>query len=331
MVKAKQRTKQLWLNQWPLVLGYGLALALLGGLLKLYGLPTVLFWDGLRYTWLLLVLAVLSRRQLQKHRLQRLDTALKTGQALPEDRLELVQRQYAQAFNQLQAQNLTYQRQAQQQVNAHQDYVMLWSHEIKTPLTALNLLAENDPTIDSAAVQQQVLLIQNQLDLLLNYERLANFNHDLAFKWVDLRGLVTPIIQQYAVFFVDKQLKPVLVLPKLQVLTDAKWLRFMIQQVVFNAVKYAKAGGAITLKWQADQLLIQDQGIGIAASDLPRVFEPGFTGSNGRQQQAATGMGLYMVQQVSQQLGLTLTITSKVGQGTQVAITFTKDQVRLES
>ncbi|MCH4171763.1 MAG: sensor histidine kinase [Lactobacillus sp.] len=327
----KQRTRQLWLNQWPLVLGYGLTLGLLGGLLKLYGLPTVLFWDSLRYTWLLLVLAVLSRRQLQKHRLQRLDTALKTGQALPEDRLELVQRQYAQAFNQLQAQNLTYQRQAQQQVNAHQDYVMLWSHEIKTPLTALNLLAENDPTIDSAAVQQQVLLIQNQLDLLLNYERLANFNHDLAFKWVDLRGLVTPIIQQYAVFFVDKQLKPVLVLPKLQVLTDAKWLRFMIQQVAFNAVKYAKAGGAITLKWQADQLLIQDQGIGIAASDLPRVFEPGFTGSNGRQQQAATGMGLYMVQQVSQQLGLTLTITSKVGQGTQVAITFAKDQVRLES
>ncbi|GAF40402.1 ATPase histidine kinase DNA gyrase B HSP90 domain protein [Agrilactobacillus composti DSM 18527 = JCM 14202] len=327
----KQRTWSLWLNQWPMVVGYGLALALLGGLLKLYALPTVLFWDSLRYTWLLLGLAIFGRHQVQKQQLKRLDIALKTGQVLPEDSLELVLRQYTQVFNQLQAKRLTYQRQAQQQVNAHQDYVMLWSHEIKTPLTALNLLAENDPTIDSSAVQQQVVLIQNQLDLLLNYERLANFNHDLAFKWIDLTNLVTPIIQEYAVFFVDKRLKPVLALPKLQVLTDAKWLRFMIQQVVFNAVKYANPGGTITLKWQADQLLIQDQGIGIAASDLPRVFEPGFTGSNGRQHQAATGMGLYMAQQVSHQLGLGLTITSQVGQGTQVAITFTKDQVRLGS
>ncbi|WP_279384132.1 ATP-binding protein [Lentilactobacillus kisonensis] len=114
-------------------------------------------------------------------------------------------------------------------------------------------------------------------------------------------------------------------------LTDKKWLGFILRQVIFNALKYSNPNSTIDITWRQNQLTIADHGVGISASDLPRVFEPGFTGENGRQQQAATGMGLYMAHQVATLLGETLAIVSTENSGTAVTLTFQKEHLRLNN
>jgi signal transduction histidine kinase len=159
------------------------------------------------------------------------------------------------------------------------------------------------------------------VDMALGYVRLDSDSSDFLLRRCDLDTILRPAVRKFAPQFIRRHLtlryEPV----GKTVLTDEKWLGFVIEQVLSNAVKYTPEGGTVTVSCtDAPALLISDTGIGVEPEDLPRVFEQGFTGYNGRADKKATGLGLYLCRRVCRKLGHTITMDSRVGEGTTVTI-----------
>ncbi|KRL01115.1 ATPase histidine kinase DNA gyrase B HSP90 domain protein [Liquorilactobacillus capillatus DSM 19910] len=289
----------------------------------------MLIADLIRFTLIPFILFLIYRVYHKQKLLANLKKACTQGQVLTiNDPHGLIEKAFSNAFNQVQQQRLQVENGVQEQFKQHRDYLIMWSHEVKTPLTALSLLAENENEVASIDVQQQVALAYHQLDLILTYERLADFNHDLVFEWCTVDELLNVIIKKYAVFFIKKQITPQLDITNDAILTDTKWIAVILEQLLMNALKYSKTQTTITIKWRDNKIIISDTGIGIDTSDLPRVFEPGFTGENGRQHGSATGMGLYISRRISNLLGLKLVLKSQLKQGTSAILQFPREKVR---
>ncbi|MGX7195515.1 ATP-binding protein [Enterococcus olivae] len=216
----------------------------------------------------------------------------------------------------------------QQQIHFNKEEILedfgLWLHQIKTPIAGLDLLVQS-PEPDPVKMKSELFKINEYLQMMLNYLR-QNLDHeDLVIEKVSLESVVKVVLRKYAIFFSQKNLRLVLKSLNVQVYTDRKWLTFILEQLIFNAVKYT-SDGEIALFWEPDQLVIADTGIGIRPEDLPRVFEKGYTGYNGREQQRASGLGLYLCQMVASKIGIQMRIGSILGKGTRVYLTFPKEQ-----
>ena len=175
----------------------------------------------------------------------------------------------------------------------------------------------------------ELLKIEQYVNMALQYVRLDSIHHDLSFQKVSLDHLVSQEIKKQSLFFFQKNLKVDYQIKDLQILTDEKWSGFVIEQVLSNALKYTKEG-SITFYNEGEKLYIQDSGIGIKESDLPRVFEKGFTGFQGRNDKKTSGLGLYLCKNIFNQLGHLISIESKVGQGTTVCLDFSKKEIFIE-
>ena len=209
----------------------------------------------------------------------------------------------------------------QQKYNNTIDYYTKWVHQIKTPIAGLKLIIQNDYPDKKMLVE--LLKIEQYVNMALQYVRLDSIHHDLSFQKVSLDHLVSQEIKKQSLFFFQKNLKVDYQIKDLQILTDEKWSGFVIEQVLSNALKYTKEG-SITFYNEGEKLYIQDSGIGIKESDLPRVFEKGFTGFQGRNDKKASGLGLYLCKNIFNQLDHLISIESKVGQGTTVCLDFSK-------
>ncbi|MSE07808.1 sensor histidine kinase [Lactobacillus salivarius] len=304
------------LDKWPLLLSYCVSILALILLIYLKSLSFELILDYIRLTWLFifggLIISTLSEARklimLKKDKLPRGNSFLELGY---EDYIDKQKIKLNEIEHRLQS---NYENRA--------DYLKVWSHEIKTPLAALSLLSQTKEQIPANEVRHQVDIASYQLNLLLNYERMADFNHDLEFRQVDLLELIQDVIQKNMNFFINKNISFQIDVEPVKVITDAKWLAFIIEQLLINAAKYSSINKIIKINYLEGQLEIIDQGIGISASDLPRIFEPGFTGKNGRKYGAATGMGLYIVKRMSHKLNLSLEVSSVLQQGTTVKLKF---------
>jgi signal transduction histidine kinase len=211
---------------------------------------------------------------------------------------------------------------ARAQVQDLQDFYAMWSHEIKVPLSVLNLMAQTDQ-LEQKAVQDELLKIDQNMDMMLSYVRLNQTGTDLVLEPVNLKAIVTETIKKYRRFFITKGLSVSLDDLAGTHISDEKWLSFVLDQVIFNAVKYTPAGG-LTISFGNGRLTIADTGMGIDPQDLPRIFERGYTGYNGRMDKKASGLGLYLVKQTLDKLGNSIQIDSELGVGTTVAIDFTQ-------
>ncbi|HEM3541369.1 sensor histidine kinase [Streptococcus suis] len=209
------------------------------------------------------------------------------------------------------------QRQEQTELD---DYYTLWAHQMKTPIAASQLLVKE---VDSSPVRHQLeselFKIEQYTGLVLNYLRLQSFHDDLVIESVNLDELVRNLVRKYSLFFI--QVNTSLNLGQLDrsVKTDKRWLGLLIEQILSNALKYCQEG-TISIVLDGDELVIRDTGIGIAESDLERVFERGFSGFNGRRTQQSSGLGLYLSRKIATELGYSLKLSSKVGRGTEVRI-----------
>lgn len=198
------------------------------------------------------------------------------------------------------------------------DYYTLWAHQIKTPITALRLLAQELPEAEAGPLLAELFKIEQYVEMALGYLRLESPSTDYVFRTYDLDALVRQCLRKYARLFIGKRLSVDYEPVSCRVLTDEKWLCFVIEQILSNAVKYTHAGGVRIYLARERVLAVADTGIGIAAEDLPRVCEKGFTGYNGRMDKRATGLGLYLCKTIMAKLGHTLEIESRPGEGTTV-------------
>lgn len=204
-----------------------------------------------------------------------------------------------------------------------QSLVKMWSHQMKVPLSALSLMAQTNQ-LDGKEVQQQLTRLQNYLDTLLTYLKFSQNKDDFRFERLSVRDITIENVKKYRIPCLLKQLS-IEVEGDWLLASDRKWLSFAISQILDNAIKYSKEQGKIRIEITDGRISISDNGIGILEEDLPRLFEEGFTGFNGHENQKATGLGLYMTKQILDSLNLAISITSQVDKGTQVTIALPKE------
>ena len=210
-----------------------------------------------------------------------------------------------------------------------QDYFTLWAHQIKTPIAAMRLILQTKPENSAMEIEGELFRVEQYVEMVLNYLRLDSDSTDFVFKTCALDGIIRQCVRKYAKQFIRKKISLEYEGTALQVLTDEKWLCFVIEQILSNALKYT-AAGSIRIFTQGETLVIADTGMGIAPEDLPRVFEKGYTGYNGRTDKKATGIGLYLCKKILQKLGHGISISSEVGKGTRVSIDLSREELTVE-
>jgi integral membrane sensor signal transduction histidine kinase len=204
------------------------------------------------------------------------------------------------------------------------DYYSMWVHQIKTPIAAMNFLLDNEE-VDQKILQQELFKIERYVEMVLTYIRLDSTSSDYVITKINLDEVVKDTVKKYAALFINKKIKLNYVSHETMVISDKKWLSFAFEQILGNSVKYSSTNGEITIETFENKLVIEDKGIGIKEEDLPRIFEKGFTGFNGRYEKKSSGLGLYLCKKTLDKLGHHIEISSTVGKGTRVEITFPKE------
>lgn len=210
------------------------------------------------------------------------------------------------------------------------DYYTLWVHQIKTPIAAMRLLLQVSKDENKSELEQELFKIERYVEMVLGYLRISGTTSDFIFQQYDLADIVKQAVKKYASVFIHSNIRLRMEEIHEHVLTDEKWLVFVIEQVLSNSLKYTKPGGEIHIfmkKGIRQILVIEDCGIGISEQDLPRVFEEGYTGYNGHMDKRSTGIGLYLCKTVMTKLRHDISITSKVDEGTKVMLDLTRREL----
>lgn len=207
------------------------------------------------------------------------------------------------------------------------EYYTLWVHQIKTPLSAIRLILQSSPPGEEReALSQELFKVERYVEMVLGYLRLESMSADLLLEKVSVRQTARQAVKKFAPQFIYKKISLDFQEFDNRVITDEKWLLFTLEQILSNALKYTPEGGSVSVSMdENDVLTVADTGIGISPEDLPRVFERGFTGFNGRREKTSTGLGLYLTKEILDKLQTPIEILSQPGQGTQVRFYLHRD------
>ena len=257
----------------------------------------------------------------------------------PSDQIESLQQDIMHRLNQM---RMNVETADQKSLEEMTDYYTMWAHQIKTPIFALRLLLQENPSTNKEALAE-LFKIEQYVEMVLGYLRTEDMSSDLTLSCCSLDSVIRDQIHKYAGIFVSRKLSLTYDGISESVLTDEKWLGFVIGQILSNALKYTRTGGIrISLKDVPGNsqntedisnmispspvtLIIEDTGIGIRKEDLPRIFEKGYTGVNGRENNRATGIGLYLSKKIMKRLGHRIYVTSEEGKGTKVFVEFSQN------
>lgn len=309
------------------------------GVLKnmMYALGLVAFFGGCYLLWD-------YGRYREKYRtLQKLLSAEERSEELPQT-VSGIEQIYQQIITAQESEKKALITQLDERQQNMADYYTMWTHQIKIPLSAMDLLLQNgykgageaEDLLTARQLREEVFKTGQYVDMALHYARMESISADLSFTRVDVGELVKGALKKYWILFSGAGLNLFLEECHAQVVTDGKWFAFVIEQVLSNALKYTKEG-AISI-YGADEagahvkegcryLVIEDTGIGIEAGDLPRIFERGFTGYNGRMGNKSTGIGLYLCRQIMDRLGLSIRVESKRNEGTKVFLGIAQEEI----
>ncbi|MCI8417427.1 MAG: HAMP domain-containing histidine kinase [Lachnospiraceae bacterium] len=210
------------------------------------------------------------------------------------------------------------------------DYYTTWVHQIKTPIAAMRMLLQSEDTREHRALEAELFRIEQYVELVLSYMRLDEEASDFVFREYELDTIIRRAIHKYAAQFVGKRIRLVYEPVSVKVVTDEKWLQLLIEQLLSNAVKYTQKGSVTITVTQKQVLRIQDTGIGIAPEDIPRIFEKGFTGYNGRTETRSTGLGLYLCRRTAKKLSNKIWAESCLGEGSSFFVDLHREQLEVE-
>lgn len=207
------------------------------------------------------------------------------------------------------------------------DYYTHWVHQVKTPISAMRLILQGEDSGQSRELEAQLLMTEQYVEMVLAYLRMGSDSTDYVLKEYDLMNMLKQSVRKFAPMFIRKKIRLELQAIDAEVLTDEKWLCFAIEQILSNAVKYTNQGFVSIRIENGSTLVISDTGIGIAAEDLPRIFEKGFTGYNGRADKRASGIGLFLTKQILAKLGHGIHVQSEINVGTVVRVTLHSEKL----
>jgi signal transduction histidine kinase len=211
------------------------------------------------------------------------------------------------------------------EANEYREFIEEWIHEMKTPLTTIQMLSSTDED-EMGSLQQEVNRLRNLLDICLHYIRVGTLEKDYHVLEFNVLDMLHEIFMDEKTQIMLKDIEiQINISPEQEIVSDKKWVSFMIHQVLLNAIKYVDYGGKIQIhddeKDNIYWIHIEDNGCGIKKSDLPRIFEKGFTGST-MKRKSSSGLGLYLVKTTANKMNVKLNINSKIGEYTKVSLGF---------
>lgn len=209
------------------------------------------------------------------------------------------------------------------------DYFTVWAHQIKTPISAMQMILQSEDTGISRELSAELFRIEQYAEMALHYIRLDSDTNDFVIRSYDLDDIIKQAVHRYAPLFIRRKIRLDYVPVNKKVITDEKWLVFVIEQLLSNSVKYTSKG-CVSISLKNEILSICDTGIGISLNDLPRIFEKGYTGMSGRTEKKSTGLGLYLCKKVCDKLGHKIYAESIVDIGTTIFIDLSRSKFDIE-
>ncbi len=204
-----------------------------------------------------------------------------------------------------------------------EEYFLMWVHQIKAPITAGNLLLEDDFVEKKEELKNQFLRIENYTSMAMNYIKITSPDKDMDFSNITLDSIITPLIKKYSMQFIAKKINLQYEKIDEQILTDAKLLSIVIEQILNNALKYTEKGMIwITYDKEINSLSIKDTGIGILSENIEKIFDKGYSGFNGRLNEKSSGIGLYLAREIAKRLNHKISVESEINKGTEFRVEF---------
>lgn len=207
----------------------------------------------------------------------------------------------------------------------YKDYIESWVHEIKIPITSVKLICENNKSEITNKIDEEVEKINNYVEQALFYARLDQVSNDFMIRKINLAEVVRNVLARNKKIMIQNNIKVEVKDVTVDVFSDEKWLEFILNQIIINSIKYKKEQNAtISISGIENKenvhLKIKDNGIGIKESEINRIFDKGFTGTNGRNQKKSTGIGLYLCKRLCEELDMNLTAKSKEKEYTEITM-----------
>lgn len=293
-------------------------------LLALYGLPLAagIYGAALCLFWAALLGIPDFLRLRKKHR--QMQQAEKNPEIMTECLPEpegILEEDYRQLAERLKEQSREEKERMGQQYQDMTDYYTLWAHQVKTPIAAMKLSLQQEDSNLGRELSQELMRIEQYVDMAMCYLRLGAGTRDYLFVNCDIDGILRQALRKFSSSFIHKKIRLEYEELGLETVTDEKWLLFVVEQILSNSLKYTMPRGTIRIEKQGEHILcIRDTGIGIAPEDLPRIFEKGYTGYNGRSYKKASGLGLYLCREICRGLGHRIWASSCPGEGTVIYI-----------
>ena len=323
---------RLWLcAQAPAAALFLLCCVIFGAVFRLYGLPLgAVDYPALLCLALWLAFALLrGAKAAKKHRTLSMLTAALTEDMLP-DAETVDDADYRRIVALLLDARRAQETDAARRFDDMTAYYTLWAHQIKTPIAAMRLTLQNEDTPLSHRLTAELGRVERYVEMVLAYLRLDAASTDYVLREYELDPIVRGAVKKFSGEFIERRLALEYRPADRRVLTDEKWLSFVLEQVISNALKYTPEGKISIYLEAPASLCVADTGIGVAPEDLPRVFEPGFTGGNGRADKRASGLGLYLCRRVCGNLGHTISVESEPGKGTTVRLDLSRRRLAVE-
>lgn len=243
---------------------------------------------------------------------------------------DLIERDYQLIIDKLREEEKLSKNKAVVDYNNMVEYYTIWAHQIKTPIASMRLSLQSDDSELARKLGGDLVRIESYVEMVLTFLRLDSDSTDYVIKQVELDSIIKCAVKKFKGDFIRKKLALDYESTEAKVLTDEKWLLFVVEQIISNAVKYTDTG-KISIRMSAPGILcIEDTGVGICPEDLPRIFENGYTGFNGRQDKSASGIGLYLCRRICDNLGHKISAQSTPGVGTKISIDLSTQHIGIE-